>query len=181
MSKPSLVIVIVEDNQQKMLLYRYLIKRGLKRHTIRINRSPSGQGSAESWVRKTWVKEIRAYRSRHAQTALAVVIDADASAVQHRLSQLDEALTGSGEETVTENEQIARLVPKRNVETWILCLNGQPVDEETDYKRTRVEWSELIASASETLLQWTQSPDQPPENCVSSLRRGVREIKRLTF
>ena len=31
-----------------------------------------------------------------------------------------------------EHEQIARLVPKRNVETWILCLNGQAADEDTD-------------------------------------------------
>jgi hypothetical protein len=32
-------------------------------------------------------------------------------------------------------EQIARLVPKPNIETWILCLNGQAVDEDTDLQK----------------------------------------------
>lgn len=181
MSKPSLVIGIVEDDHQKMFVYRYLIKRGLEWRRIRIRRSPSGRGSAEDWVRKTWVEDVRAYRRRHAQTALIVMIDADTLTVQHRLDQLADALTEVEEETVTENEQIARLVPKRNVETWILCLNGHIVNEETDYKGPRTDWSELIANGSETLLQWTQSHDEPPENCVSSLRRGLRELKRLTF
>jgi len=52
-------------------------------------------------------------------------------------------------------EQIARLVPKRNIETWILCLNGQAVDEDTDYKRRRDDWTELIPEAAETLSKWT--------------------------
>jgi hypothetical protein len=49
-------------------------------------------------------------------------------------------------------EQIAQLVPKPNIETWILCLNGQAVDEDTDYKRRRDDWTELIHEAAETHL-----------------------------
>lgn len=42
MSNPSLVVVLLEDEHHKMLVYRYLIKRGMGRNEIRIKRSPSG-------------------------------------------------------------------------------------------------------------------------------------------
>ena len=67
---------------------------------MRIERSPSGEGSAEGWVRKTFVKEVNAYRSRHAKTALIVVIDADTHTVQDRWGQLDEALEDGGKQRV---------------------------------------------------------------------------------
>jgi hypothetical protein len=178
MNKRCLVIVVVEDAHHRMLIYRYLLQRGMG--PVRIELSPSGQGSAEAWVRKTFVKEVSAYRNRHAQTKLIVVIDADTATVEDRLRQLDQALIENGKAPIdARTEQIARLIPKRNVETWVLCLNGHSVDEETNYKKTRNDWNELIPQASETLLDWTRSVE-PPNHCVDSLRNGVRELKRLT-
>jgi hypothetical protein len=130
-------------------------------------------------VRKTFVKEVNRYRSRQAKTALIVAIDADAHTVQERLTQLDQALRDSAKQPVGDDEQIARLVPKRNIETWILCLNGKNVDEETDYKQTRHDWNELIPPASETLSEWTQPKAIPPNHCPDSLIRGVQELNRL--
>lgn len=182
MSNPSLVIVLVEDQHHRMLIRRYLIERGLKEHAIRIQQSPSGRGSAESWVLNRFVTETRVYRNRQARagTALIVMIDADNDPVQDRMTRLDQALRDSGEKPVRRGERIARLVPKRNVETWILCLNGeQGVIEDTDYSRERRDWHLLIPPASEMLCQWTQSKNAPPGHCVSSLRIGVRELKRL--
>jgi hypothetical protein len=147
---------------------------------IRIVLSPSGQGSAENWVRRTFAKEVKTYRSRHAQTKLVVIIDADTDTVQDRLKQLDQALQNTGKEPVdTRSEQIARLVPKRNVETWILCLNEQVVNEDEDYKKKRENWNELIPTAAETLFQWTRSHEALPEYCVDSLHHGIGELKRL--
>lgn len=181
MSNPSLVIVLVEDDHHRMLVRRYLDECGLKEHEMRIQPSPSGRGSAESWVRKEFVKETKVYRNRQAraQTALIVMIDADTHTVKDRLDQLDQALTASGIQTVTKTERIARLVPKRNVETWILCLNGRAVNEDADYKTRRNKWNELIPPAARTLRQW--STTEPPDHCVSSLRTGVHELKRLRF
>ena len=181
MSKPSQVIVLVEDDHQEMLAYRYLKKRGLR---TRIESSPSGKGSAESWVRKNFAKEVSAYRIRQAKaaTALIVVIDADTHTVQGRLNQLDQALRDAGKQRIDAGaEQIARLVPKRNVETWILCLTGQEVDEEADYKNTTDGWNKLIPQAAEALFQWTRPKAELPDYCVDSLRSGVRELSRLTF
>jgi hypothetical protein len=180
MSKSSrvYVIVVLEDTRHEMLIHRYLIKRGLGGN-MRMERSPSGEGSAEGWVRKIFVQEVNVYRKRQAKTALIVVIDADGHAVQERLRQLDQALRDSAKQPVGDDEQIARLVPKRNVETWILCLNGLAVDEGVDYKKTRDDWNELIPLASETLSLWTRRTDDLPKHCTASLRSGVEELKRV--
>jgi hypothetical protein len=180
-SKPSQVIVLVEDDHQEMLVYRYLKKRGLR---TRIESSPSGKGSAESWVRKSFAKEVSAYRIRQAKasTALIVVIDADTHTVLDRLNQLDQALRDAGKQRIDAGaEQIARLVPKRNVETWILCLTGQEVDEETDYKNATDGWNKLIPQAAEALFQWTRPKAGLPSHCIDSLQSGVRELNRLTL
>lgn len=121
------------------------------------------------------------YRSHQAKTALIVIIDADTHTVQDRLRQLDQALIDGGKQTVVESEQIARLVPRRNIETWILCLNEQAVVEETDYKKTRDDWNELIPPAAKTPVQWTRPNAKPPNHCIDSLRSGVRELNRLKF
>src|SRR5271166_3621588 len=157
MSKSSrvYVIVVLEDDRQKMLVSRYLKKRGMGDREMRIERSPSGGGNAEGWVRKMFAKEVQVYRARQAKTALIVMIDADTHTVQDRWRQLDQALEDGGKQRVdVEHEQIARLVPKRNVETWILCLNGHAVDEEGDYKKKRDDWNDLIAQATGTLFEW---------------------------
>ena len=146
MSKPSLVIVLVEDEHHEMLIRRYLRKCQFKPNDMRIQQSPSGRGSAESWVRKEFVKRVSVYRDRQARarTALIVIIDADSHTVQDQFSQFDQALQDGGKQTVGGTEHIARLVPRRNIETWILCLNRQAVNEEDDYRRKRNDWSDLI-------------------------------------
>ena len=92
----------------------------------------------------------------------------------------DRVLRDSGKQPVdAATERIARLVPKRNVETWILCLNGQEVDEESDYKGRLHDWSEMTRPAAETLHEWTRSNSQLPDDCVESLRCGITELRRL--
>ena len=184
MSNPSLVIILVEDEHHRMLIYRYLRNCGLKPHDMRIRPHPLGRGSGERWVLERFAAETGEYRSRQARarTALIVMIDADTHTIEERLSQLDQALRGGGERSIAKDERIARLVPRRNVETWILCLNGErDVDEDTDYTGERRNWHDLIPKAAEILCQWTQSKNAPPGHCVSSLRIGVRELKRLRF
>jgi hypothetical protein len=178
-----MAIVVVEDDRHRMLVYRYLRKRGLSSHEIRTKPSPSGQGSAEQWIRTMYAAEVKAYRLRHAKaaTTLIVMIDADTDTVQGRLAQLSQSLADGGLPQIAAGEQIARLVPRRNVETWILSLTGHSVDEETDYKRTNHDWHELIPPASERLFQWTGANTALPQECTDSLHKGVAELKRLVF
>jgi hypothetical protein len=78
-------------------------------------------------------------------------------------------------------ERIVRLVPKRNVETWILWLTEGEANEETDYNRTGHDGHERIPQASKRLFQLTGANAALPENCIDSLRKGVSELIRLQF
>lgn len=187
MAQPSLVILLVEDNVQERLIYRYLLKCGLKRHQISIEKSTVGKGSAERWVRDRFPAELRACRSRQAETRLIAVIDADTLTVEERKRQLDTALRQAETPLLTaqESSQVARLVPKRNIETWILCLNGEEVTEDDDYKKhhknTRDDWSEQISPAANALYELTRRNTQRPQNCVDSLADGIEELRNLGF
>ncbi len=182
MAKPSQVIVLVEDSRQQQFVLRYLRRIGLEQHAMRFVQYPSGAGSGEQWVRERFALEVQAYRGRHAETKLIVVIDADNLSVQERLAQLAQQLQETQADPLRPDaEQIARLVPKRNIETWILCLNHVEVDEDRDYKRTRNDWPALIRPAIETLYSWTRANAAISDGCLPSLRAGVVELRRLDF
>jgi hypothetical protein len=181
MPNRSQAIVLVEDEHHKMLLYRYLLRRGLSRHDIRIKPAPGGEGSAEQWVRANFATEVRAHRIRQARTtaALIVVIDDDTHTLTARLAQLDQELGKAGISALRPDEPVVRLVPKRNVETWILCLNGHQVNEATDYKEEVREWNQLVSTAAEALFRWSRLNAHVPQHCTESLTRGITELRRL--
>jgi hypothetical protein len=182
MAKPSEVVVLVEDNRHQQLLFRYLRRIGLEPHAMRFVLAPSGSG--EQWVLEQFPVELTAYRRRsaRAETKLIAVIDADNFTLPERLAQLDQKLREDGVELIRiDVEQVAKLIPRRNIETWILCLSAVGVNEETDYKRTRNDWIELIRPAAETLYAWTRPYTQVPDNCIPSLQHGVAELRRLDF
>lgn len=179
---------MVEDQRQRQLIYRFLSNAGHNLRQLTIEVSPSGQGSAERWVRENFARQTGKCRARNARavTGMFVMLDADTKTVQERLAALDNALISSGQPPINQNQDpIARLIPKRNVETWILYLGlkggaSRPLDEEKDHKpsRTPEEWSTLIPLAAETLFAWTGRPAALPENLLDSLRHGIREIPR---
>ena len=181
MSNPSKVVVVLEDDRHKMFIQRYLRKHGVDTTSVRIERSPSGRGSAEKWVCQRFVKEMAAFRRRHAKKLLIVVVDADRHTVQSRLDQLDQALRDNEDTPVTKKEEVARLVPRRNIETWILCLTEHEVDEETDYKEQPHQWTKIIPDATARLFEWGRLNSELPSNCVDSLKKGIVELRRLDF
>ena len=180
MAKPSQIILLLEDKRHEQFIFRYLRKLRIGHHAMRIEKSPPGAGSAEQWVRERFAIEVDACRSRQAKTKLIVLMDADTYTVQQRHFQLDQALQTAGSPlTLRDAEDVARLVPKRNIETWILCLNNEGVNEETDYKTTHDNWLNLIFNAVDTLYLWTRPNAVLPPSCIESLRIGVTELRRL--
>ena len=163
-------------------MYRYLSKRRFRPHDIQVIKAPLGAGSAEQWVRERFPVEVSAYRRRQAETKLILVVDADTHTVHDRIRQLDESLQRAGVRQIDENvEQIARLVPKRNIETWILCLNLEQVDEDTDYKRSRGDWTERITVAAAALYEWTRPNASVPASCLRSLQLGITQLVNAGF
>jgi hypothetical protein len=174
------VIVLAEDLSQFNFTRRYLLQKGYNPHKIHPHLAPPGQGSAEQYVRERYPKEVRLHRSRssHTGAALVVAVDADIKTVVQRENELETALESAGEHGRGPDEVIVLLIPKRHIETWILCLLGEHVDEVTDYKSRR-DVHQQIKPAALTFYEWSRPHYPVPNHCVESLRRGLREVRRI--
>lgn len=174
------VIVLAEDLNQFNFTRRYLLQKGYDPHKIHPHLAPPGQGSAEQYVRERYPKEVRLHRSRssHTGAALVVEIDADMKTVVQRENELETALQSAGEHGREPDEAIVLLIPKRHIETWILCLLGERVDQITDYT-SRANVQQQIRPAAEKFLEWSLPNYRLPDHCVESLQRGLREVRRI--
>ena len=179
MARVSDVVVLAEDERHQRFAFHYLKRLG-NFSSPRFIISPSGRGSAEQFVRERYANEVREFRRRSARasTALIVVIDSDRGDISTRIAQLQEVLVAAQLQPRVCTEKIAHLIPKRNIETWILCLDGQTVDEESDYSGDQ-DVDSRIRGAALTFFQWTRPNATIPQHCVPSLRTGVMEIRRL--
>lgn len=172
------LIVRAEDLNQVNFARRYL---GQKGHHLREIRKPRrGRGAAEQYVREKYADEVGEYRSRssYESAALVVLVDADMRTVLERENELEAALANAGEDRRRPEEAIVLLIPKRHIETWILYLLGERVDEFADY-RSRRDIPEKIKPAAQKFYEWARPDYQLPDHCVDSLRRGLVEVRRI--
>jgi len=187
MSKPTTVIVLCEDNRTFSFMRFYLKRCGINHRAIRPVISPGGSGF--TFVINSFPGQIDAYRLAKARmgACLIAVVDADTRTVAQRLGEMDRKLTEAEEPRVRairiEDEKIARLVPRRNIETWIEALNSSSVNETENYKetirRTDEEWRALIPVASEAFYALTRPNADLPEDLIGSLRHGIGEMRRV--
>ena len=133
LNKPSQVIVLVEGQRDERFVRQYLYQAGYEAHRIFPVPLASGRGAGEQRVRARVRKNVDACRARarRAATALIVMIDADVGEVLGRQQQLRDLLGPI--EARKDGEPIVHLIPKRNIETWVLCLTMTIVSENEDY------------------------------------------------
>jgi hypothetical protein len=134
MSRRVRLVVVAEDRQSEMFLRQVLYGLGFTVRDLTFKTAPKAVQSADHWVIQTHAAEAKKLRANaHAQpnTGMVTCIDADHHAVGDRHAQLDGAMDFARE----PKDRMAWLVPKRNIETWIRALTGEPADEVTDYKR----------------------------------------------
>jgi hypothetical protein len=115
-------------------------------------------------------KKLRANEHAQPNTGLVTCLDADHHAVVDRHAQLDAAMEGER----GPNERMAWLVPKRNIETWIRALNGEPTEEATDYKRRGREPLPCDAPAAAFA-----KVDRADASVLPSIRIARVEIERV--
>ena len=133
MSKASQIILLCEDKLQEVVVRRFLKKGwGIRPRKIRVVPFPNGRGSGEGHVRNKYPENLKAYRSRRAQTILIAVIDADTGSVAQHQRELDNACQNTAPRQA--GEAIVHLIPKHHIETWLAYLDGQSVDETEEYK-----------------------------------------------
>jgi hypothetical protein len=171
--------LLCEDIEQERL-FRPILE-GLSRQRVRVEpRKPHG---GASFVLQQ-VGRLAGYIRQHKQEAVAllVVIDGDRAGFQKRLAEIGEA---AGFSKASWEKKVARCVPCRNVETWVLWLCGErDVDEERDYKhvfRQRVERGEMSARTAAEAWFAPPMPEerQAEKKRLPALADGRTEINRL--
>lgn len=126
MSKASLIVVLCEDKAHEVFAKRFLKRWGVKPRAIRVKRYPAeGKGSGKKHVDDHISIEADLLRSRQASTILLVIRDADELSVDQAKSHLEAKILPQR----NDHEQIALIIPKWEIETWIAYLNGENVDE----------------------------------------------------
>lgn len=194
MNSPARVVILAEDMRQARFVRAYLQSRHPRLGSREVFDAPMANGSCagEQWVKEHYAEQILAHLIRRARRPaedrpekwLIVVIDADTKTVQERLNELQRRITKCDDQRVrrfrAEDNNLARLIPKWSIETWILHLSGEATEEDTPYKRQRRDWDGLIPSAAIQLNGWVRSAEAPPERCAPSLRHGIAELRRLT-
>ena len=174
MKRHADIIILGEDRAHANVVWHHLKKRGFNPRKLRV--LPQGKvGSAQQFVLQKYATEVKAYRSQanHLSLALITVIDADRQEVQNVQQRLAEQLQNANIENRKTDERIALLIPKRNIETWIVYLQGTPVDEESDYKQHALakNYKQAGIALAEQLGQ------QPKADCPQSLQMALNELK----
>lgn len=170
-SQGAKMVVVCEDSQQRVFIYRLLKVFGLHRR-LRVEVAQEGRGAADQWVRETYPDEVAAYRRSHMAVGLVTAIDADENFVRFRYRQLNEELEADDLHRRRDDEAICILVPKRNIETWIYALFGHDVNETKTYPKLEKESD--CQPAIEQLVAYLR--DGWPNDLIPSLERGCREL-----
>lgn len=182
MSKRRVKIVLLcEDSQHEAFITRFLEGVGWDKRELRVEKNPSPRGSGEQWVRENFPKELKLYRLRKHRAASAVIamIDADTrdrKVRKGRINDLEEACTAKGIPFRTPDEAVAIAIPKRNIETWIHYLNGEAVDEETEYPKLERErgCKPAVTSLVKLCKAKGLKPDTPPALAAACDEYNVR-------
>jgi len=178
-------VLLVEDEALECFVRRVLLAFGFRRRDIYVKRAPKGQGSAKAWVTRNYPEEVRTHRSKagyQENIALVVGIDADEKAVEDRARELDAALEGAGLKKRDLGEKFCLVIPKWNIETWLVYLTGFDVQEDLDdYKNHRsLKNVDYATIADEFVLRyrsWKQG--KPVETTPRSMISAFEEMQRF--
>lgn len=179
MSKRKVTLAIIcEDTQQECFARKFLYGIGWNKRQLRVVKSPSGRGSGEQWVRETYVNELVSYRRSHVNYAFMAIVDGDTCGVQGRILQFDNKCIELEYPVRKAEDQVAIIVPTRNIETWIKFLEGNPVDETSSYHKLRYE-SECKPAVDRLLelCKTTGLPADAPSSLVAACDEFRTRIK----
>ena len=135
--------------------------------------------NAKQWVTRQYPGKVQLHRRKAAeQVALLVGTDADEQTVQQRRECLDAALNENGLPPQEARERIVLWIPKWHIETWILALLGQNVNEDDNYKHAARD-ADVPAAAKGFADRFRTFKQDGTIQLLPSLRTAFQETQRL--
>lgn len=177
------VAILVEDRLLERFAREALLELGYHRRELRALPYPVGRGSAKQWVDQQYPIEMQAYRrvAQYQRVALLVGSEADELSVERRRQQLASSLESADLSSRGDEEHVCIWVPKWHVETWILHLLGEQVDEETNYK-SRVRHLQITFShVAAKFVAYYRTGVAETTTTLPSLELAIAEAHRLDF
>ena len=182
-SRIAVLVALCEDQRHRSFLNFYLEALGVGAGNPRWNVAPAGVGSAEQWVRDNYARELQAFRSaiNRRRGALIVIIDSDQMEPGGRIRQMEVALRAANVEMPAPEEAVVLLIPKRNIETWIIALGAAiAVDERQDHRNdARTKDRRVIRDSARALYELTRPNAPLPESDLPSLIAGIEALRRF--
>lgn len=180
MARPVRSYLLCEDVGQE-LFFRPILDRLLGRRTV-VWPKPRLKGG-HTFVKDNLPHVAKLVRRKASEAlALVVVVDADSMGFKARLEEIRTKgnLTGA-----TWERHVALCIPSRNIETWVLWLNGeQELDERTDYskrvKNQRGGAADSIREASQAWFDRDTGRRAIEETRLPALTHARAEIDRLS-
>lgn len=178
MDKASQIVVLCEDEAQKISVWRFL-KTGWKvnRRLLRVVPFPAGSGSRKQHVEKNIVAESIEFRRRSAKTKTMLIVVRDVD--EEETEKVRRKLEGLIKPPREEEEAICFLLPKWHIETWLAYLDGEEVDEskKRQYKR-KYQADKVDHKLIDSLAQKCRNRE-PLANPPDSLARACEEFEQL--
>lgn len=178
------VVVLCEDETHFNFVRHFLLRKGVVSRSEQIIERIARPGCGEQFVRLNLPLELDACRKQNRKGAFAlliVVTDADTHSVDEREQQLKDACSISKltaqEGYIKPNEPVIVFIPRRNIETWLKLLDGQSVDETTNYKQHGAKTQRCKPQAI-VLFNHCQQQTAPP-HAVASLNAACGEYRRI--
>ena len=174
-------VVICEDVQHAAFAHRFLRLLGIKnQHDLRIEYCRPGQRDAKQWIRDELPGELQGFRrynakNRSSRRVLFVMADADDKTVEQRIT----SLTSKCNPKPNTSENVCFIIPHWAIETWIMYLRGESVDEsEKILSRHKLRAPRACWPQVKQLKDMCDS-DSLPKSTPDSLRKACTEFQRI--
>ncbi len=174
MSGFASIVVLAEDKPQQSLLRAALKKLG---HAGQLIIDAPVLGQDNNWVRSHLLREVAILRKTTYLKAVIAVTDADNATVDERKNWVE----GDLEPARQAGENIFYVIPRRHIETWIWYLEGNSVDESTNYKKEKggpVKRDHDLANVKRRFAEYIQTGHEPFPDCPPSLQDAREELRR---
>jgi hypothetical protein len=177
--KSTEIIILCEDQTHNTFVRAFLKRRNFNPRQMRTLPIPGRSGgSGEASVRRRFPNELKAIRSR-CNAMLIVLVDADTCEVAERKRQFMQECEQCEVPWREEKDHVVLIVPKRNIESWLVYLDGGESNEESsEWKRKRDELAKPGAKALDEMCYVAQrlrkpAPPSLEESCCEWKKFGL--------
>ncbi len=149
--------ILCEDRAHFSFVNTFLKKMGYARGIYQI---PFPTKCGKDHVIRNFPKNVKELRKKGLRSrALVAILDAD----NHTIDQDRKVLLATlGNEPITSSDKVLIVIPKWEIETWVLFLSGQTVDESIKCPEDR-KIKDKIKDAAKKLAEHCQANSLPKD------------------